>query len=578
MGSTSEHEEMLQDFLTEAGELLDDVDKGLLALERTPGDAELLNRVFRGFHTVKGGAGFLGADALVDICHRGEGLLDALRQNTLALTPEVMDLIMSATGEVRRMFGELSAGAEVRPAPVALINAIDRTKGPGAGLPAGMAVAHATREPDWALLHAALVSSTRSVAGPDVGSPVRPTAAAPPPPKPTATPAAARETTLRVDTARFDQILNLSGEIGLTRNRLACLVAEPGTRDAGASQGAIEAAVAQLDTLVSDLQTTVMKARMQPVGRVFQKYVRLARDLGRTLGKEIELQLVGEDTEVDKNMLEELNDPLVHLVRNAVDHGLETPQERRASAKPERGTVRIVARQSGDNIVIVVSDDGRGMCPETIRAKAVEKGVLTAVEAARLDDRHSLDLVFTPGFSTCSQVSDVSGRGVGMDVVKTNIRKLKGRIEIASVAGQGSTVTIVLPLTLAILPVLMLREGAQTYAVPLSSVREVVGLDAADTQWVGGRAALVIRGEVLPLVPLAPLLGLATGAPGGVGIVTTLGERTIVLHVGAVLGQDEVMIKPLEGLKPRGVAGATLSGEGQLVLVLELQDLLETIL
>lgn len=574
MESTVEREELLQDFLTEAGELLDEVDKGLLELERAPGDTALLNRVFRGFHTVKGGAGFLEATALVEVCHRGEGLLDALRRKELVLTPEVMDLILAATGEVRRMFGELAARRPLQAAPAGLLEAIGHAMVPGSvtpsAAPAGL---------DWAMLHAVVCGADDPVAAAPTARPdASPVTDVATPPR-TAAAAGARETTLRVDTVRFDQILNLSGEIGLTRNRLACLVAALGDAAAsGDARTAVETAVAQLDTLVSDLQTAVMKARMQPVGRVFQKYVRLARDLGRTLGKEIDLQLVGEDTEVDKNMLEELNDPLVHLVRNAVDHGLETPQVRRAAGKPERGTVRIVAQQSGDSIVIVVSDDGRGMRPDLIRAKAVEKGVLAAEEAAELDDRRSLELVFLPGFSTCSEVSDVSGRGVGMDVVRTNIGKLKGRIEIASIPGEGSTVTIALPLTLAILPVLMLRQGGQTYGVPLSAVREVVDLNETDTQWVGGRAALVIRGEVLPLVPLAPLLGIGPETPGAVGVVTTLGERTFVLRVEAVLGQDEVMIKPLEGLKPRGVAGATLSGEGHLVLVLELQELLQALL
>ncbi|MBI3375639.1 MAG: chemotaxis protein CheA [Betaproteobacteria bacterium] len=565
MSAAAEQQELLQEFLTEAGEMLDDVDLQLVKLERCPDDRDLLNRVFRGFHTVKGGAGFLEIAALVEVCHRGEGLLDALRRAEVSMRPETMDLILASTGEVRRMFGELAAGASVQPAPAELLAQLDRArKGqPAASVAVAVPVTAVRGEPDWHALLAALLS-------PPLAALARAISAVPPARRP------ARETTLRVETARFDQILNLSGELGVSCNRLNCIAARLAGRSGEShSQTVLQQVVAQLEMLVDDLQESVMKARMQPVGRVFQKYVRLARDLGRQLGKDIDLALVGEDTEIDKTMLEELNEPLVHLVRNSVDHGIESPEARLAAGKPARGTVRILARQEGDHIVIEIEDDGRGMRPEAIRAKAVEKAAISADEAAQLDDRQSLNLIFLPGFSTREVVSDVSGRGVGMDVVKTNIQKLKGRIELTSSPGKGSTVKILLPLTLAILPVLVVRQGEQGYAVPLSLVREVITLSPGLVQHVGGRPAIVLREGVLPLIDLAVLLDVPRTAEPQVGVVMSVADRVLVLAADAVIGQDEVMIKPLEGIKPRGVAGATVSGDGGLVLVLEMAELLE---
>jgi two-component system chemotaxis sensor kinase CheA len=556
--------DLLAEFLAEARELLVGVDVQLVELERRPGDAELLNKVFRGFHTIKGGAGFLEAPALVELCHRTENLFDRLRNGAAALTPPMMDTILAATAEVRRMFGEMAGGVQPAPAPPELIARLEPEPGaPGAsrGLPASKA-------PDWQALYDALLGRARAAApGPAAaGAPAAPA-------KPV--PAPGKETTLRVDTARFDQILNLSGELGLTRNRLNCL------RGAFAAQGdaeelrkQLDVALGELDTLVCDLQTAVMKARMQPVGRVFQKYIRLARDLARGLGKDVELVLEGEDTEIDKSMLEELNDPLVHLVRNAIDHGVDSPAERAAAGKPARAAVRLSARQEGDQIVIEVADDGRGIEPGVIRAKAVEKGLLGAEEAGALDERQSLNLILLPGFSTKSEVTDVSGRGVGMDVVATSIRRLKGRVDIVSRPGRGTRFVITLPLTLAILPVLNLKLGGQPLALPLSCVHEIIALEASRIQRVGGRPALLLRGEVLPIVDLAALLGRERGRAPEVGVIAQSGEARLVLAVDATLGQDEVMVKPLGDFKPRGVAGATLSGGGELVLVLELSELL----
>lgn len=602
--------ELLQDFLTEAGDLLEDVDSKLVELEQSPEDADLLATVFRGFHTIKGGAGFLEATHLVELCHKTENLFDLLRSKKLVLDAEMMDSIMAATGEVHRMFGEMRNGHQPGAAPQELLEALDaaiegRTVAPAAA--PVVQVAAAVPAPsqaktlnelaqiseddlDWAGLYEAVVGvppreleqaalstgmATEAIAR-QAAAAVRPKA--PPPKAKAAQPAAAvqKENTIRVDTARFDQILNLSGEIGLTKNRLNCLFQAFAS---GASNEelikSLDTVVGQLDMLVSDLQSAVMKARMQPVGRVFQKYSRLARDVSRQLGKDVELVIEGAETEVDKSILEELNDPLIHLVRNAVDHGIETIADRTACGKNPKGIVNLSARQTGDHIVIEIQDDGRGMRPEIIREKAVEKGLISAEEAGQLSVQESLQLIFLPGFSTKDQISDISGRGVGMDVVKTNIQRLNGRIEIQSEPGHGSTITILLPLTLAILPVLMLKLEEQIYSLPLSCVREIIPIEEDKVQYVGGKPTMVVRGEVISLLDLATLIGRESAPTPKVGVLTISGNKACILAVDSLVGQDEVMIKPLDGVKPKGVAGATLSGEGLLVLVLELRELIE---
>jgi two-component system chemotaxis sensor kinase CheA len=313
---------------------------------------------------------------------------------------------------------------------------------------------------------------------------------------------------------------------------------------------------------------------MQPIGRLFQKYPRMARDLARQLGKDVDLELIGEETELDRNIIEDLGDPLVHLVRNAVDHGLETREERKALGKPEKCVLRLSAQQAGDHILIQISDDGRGMRPEVLRRKAVEKGLLDEETANGLDVRQSLNLIFLPGFSTKDAISSVSGRGVGMDVVKNNIQKLNGRVEIESEPGVGTTINIALPLTLAILPVLIVRYGTQPFAVPLAMVHEITLLDPAQVQLVSGRTTMVIRDEVLPVRSLARLLGWQSHTAPRYGVLMQAATTKFVLAIDGFVGREDVVIKPLQDMKPKGVAGATLTGDGSVVLVLDIEELL----
>lgn len=584
-------EDMLQDFLTEASDLLSGVDNKLVDLEKRPDDKELLNEIFRGFHTIKGGAGFLNATEMVTLCHRTENLFDKLRNGELALTPSIMDVIMSATGTVREMFGELSAARQPSPADPGLLTALDAVLA-GEPAPAAPAVAapvaagNATGEPDWEHLYHSLVGGKEVAAGTPAPT-VAAAAAVPANPKPAVAPraaptsgpslaaAAAKDTTIRVDTTRLDHVLNLSGEIGLTKNRLTCIrSAIMQGRVDHATIKDLDEAVSHLDLLVGDLQNAVMKTRMQPIGRLFQKYPRLARDVARQLGKDVELVLSGEETEIDKTMIEDLNDPLVHLIRNAVDHGVDSPEERIAAGKPAKSLVQLSAEQVGDHIVIEIADDGRGMRADVIRQKAVEKGLIDFETANSLDEKQCLNLIFLPGFSTKDQISDVSGRGVGMDVVKTNIQKLNGRVEVSSVVGQGSTFRIMLPLTLAILPVLMVRLGDQPFAVPLSMVREILPIRSGDVQRVSGKATMVVREEVLPIRTLASLIGWPETTVPAFGVLMQVGESTFIMAIDSFIGQADVVIKPLHDIKPQGIAGATLTGDGAIVLVLDMEALL----
>ncbi len=610
-------EDLLQDFLQEAHDLLSDVDNKLVDLEKTPDDRGLLNDIFRGFHTVKGGAGFLNASELVTLCHLTENLFDRLRNGELVLTPELMDTIMAATKGVRDMFGELGQMVLPQPADPSVIAALQQALSgevapPPPSIPEAATpdinpqVGGGAKEPDWNALHSAVTGQGQAAAqgelitkGDGVAVPAQPAAsvnvAAAPgsasgvspfgrraTDRPNGQPTAARrveergrENTIRVDTSRLDQVLNLSGEIGLTKNRLTSLRADilAGKSDAETLH-ALDQAVSQLDLLVSDLQNSVMKTRMQPIGRLFQKYPRIARDLARQLGKDVELVLAGEETEVDKTMIEDLADPLIHLIRNAVDHGVEMPAERQASGKPAKSLVRLEARQEGDHIVLIIADDGKGMSAERIRAKAVEKGLISEEEANTLDERQSLNLIFLPGFSTKAQISDVSGRGVGMDVVKTNIQKLNGAIEIRSEPGKGSVFIISLPLTLAILPVLLVLLGDQPFALPLSLVREILPIEQNRIQEVGGKETLVVRGEVLPVITLARLLGWPLQQNPEYGVFMQTAERSFILGVDSFAGRDDAVIKSLEDFRPKGVAGVTTLSNGQIVLILDMKELL----
>ncbi|AZC36150.1 chemotaxis protein CheA [Pseudomonas chlororaphis] len=746
-------EEILQDFLVEAGEILEQLSEQLVELESRPDDADLLNAIFRGFHTVKGGAGFLQLNELVECCHIAENVFDILRKGERRVDAELMDVVLEALDAVNGMFGQVRerteitaatpellaalarlaepAGAEEVAAPVAEVEAVaepvaestesesgditdsefeqlldslnaakaeaeapvavepaapaaggeaasdeitdaefesllDQLHGKGQFAPDAVAPSATAPAAEKAAasdeitddefealldqLHgkgnfavealdsavAAAVppaAPSAAAAGSDlitdqefeslldelhgkgkfsevpaaaatVGSATAVTASAPaavakpavkkaeakveaPKPAAAAAPAPARapaaapaekpvseaETTVRVDTARLDEIMNMVGELVLVRNRLVRLGLNSGDE-------AMSKAVSNLDVVTADLQTAVMKTRMQPIKKVFGRFPRLVRDLARQLKKEINLELVGEETDLDKNLVEALADPLVHLVRNAVDHGIESPEEREEAGKSRGGKVVLAAEQEGDHILLSISDDGKGMDPNVLRAIAVKRGVMDKDAADRLSDTECYNLIFAPGFSTKTEISDVSGRGVGMDVVKTKISQLNGSINIYSTKGQGSKIVIKVPLTLAIMPTLMVMLGNQAFAFPLVNVNEIFHLDLSRTNVVDGQEVVIVRDKALPLFYLKRWLVSSAAHEEqreGHVVILSVGTQRIGFVVDQLVGQEEVVIKPLGKMLQGtpGMSGATITGDGRIALILDVPSMLK---
>ncbi|PZT02864.1 chemotaxis protein CheA [Stenotrophomonas maltophilia] len=604
-------DDITADFIIEAQEILDRLGEQLVSLEQAPQDSDQLNAVFRGYHTLKGGAGFLGVTAMVELCHAAEEALGIARAGQAVLQAHHFDAAQQSLDYLQSMLDAVSSGTEPGYAPPDLIAQFDVHGGavaapaaaaaPAAGgsdlitddefealldqLHGGnapTAIAPAKKADDGLIsedefealldqLHggAAPGAKPAAVLAPAPAPAPRPVAAPAPVAKPAAKPLAEAEHTVRVDTKRLDAIVNLIGELVLSRNRLKTLRAR--LRDEE-----LDRAVSTLDIATARLQSAVMRTRMQPVGKVFSRFPKVARDVARSLKKEVDLELIGAETELDRNLVEALADPLVHLVRNAIDHGVEMPDLREAQGKPRMGHVRLSAQQEGDYVSIEVQDDGAGIDPEKLRAKAREKGLIDPEAAARLSSEECLHLVFLPGFSTKQQVTDISGRGVGMDVVQSRIRELSGQIQIQSELGRGSRFLIRVPLTLAILPTLLVQAGEDVYALPLARVMEVLHAPRTSLGWFDGRAVLDRRSHTLPLVDLRQWLDVTPAASTLLTIVVLqAGEARFGLVVDQVRGREEVVIKPLpkalRGL--RGYAGATLIGDGRMALILDVDGL-----
>ncbi|MCK8043327.1 chemotaxis protein CheA [Shewanella sp. 1CM18E] len=737
-------EEILQDFLIEAGEILELLQEQLVALENNPDDTDLLNAIFRGFHTVKGGAGFLGLSPMVDVCHEAENTFDLLRTGKRSVSANLMDVILQAVDSINSMFAETQAGQPQSPAEPALlaqlktlsagellaselsqasaiveettgsestieptiveeskqptesltqvettnenansssIDDIDEAEfealldalhgtgnGPGVSASAAESISvtnsssdditddefeslldelhgsgqfktpsavPASAEPDsndvdsdeitddefeklLDELHGSGVGPGSTSQGSSVTAisstntpqannsatvvqaittsqqaepqeTVQPQAAIVPPqaqpqPQPVAKapvkPAGNNmpqaETTVRVDTSRLDQIMNMVGELVLVRNRLLSL-------GVAREDEEMSKALANLDLVTADLQGAVMKTRMQPIKKVFGRFPRVVRDLARTLNKEIDLVMVGEDTDLDKNLVEALADPLVHLVRNSVDHGIEMPDLREANGKQRTGTITLSASQEGDHILLKIEDDGAGMDPEKLKSIAISRGVLDEDAAARMTDEEAYNLIFAPGFSTKVEISDISGRGVGMDVVKTRITQLNGSVYIDSQQGKGTRLEIKVPLTLAIMPTLMVEVAEQVFALPLSSVNEIFHLDLTKTNVVDGQLTVIVRDKAVPLFYLEQWLSRKAGSfshgdkQHGHVVIVQLGTMQIGFVVDSLIGQEEVVIKPLGTLLhgTPGMAGATITSDGGIALILDVPGLLK---
>ncbi|MBH1669080.1 chemotaxis protein CheA [Stenotrophomonas maltophilia] len=603
-------DDITADFIIEAQEILDRLGEQLVSLEQAPQDTEQLNAVFRGYHTLKGGAGFLGVTAMVELCHAAEEALGIARAGQAVLQAHHFDAAQQSLDYLQSMLDAVSSGTAPGYAPPDLIAQFDMNGGTAAPVAAAApaaagsdlitddesealldqlhggnaptAVAPAKKADDGLISEdefEALLDQLHGGAAPGAkpaaavaaapAAAARPAPAPAPAAKPAAKPMAEAEHTVRVDTKRLDAIVNLIGELVLSRNRLKTLRAR--LRDEE-----LDRAVSTLDIATARLQSAVMRTRMQPVGKVFSRFPKVARDVARSLKKEVDLELVGAETELDRNLVEALADPLVHLVRNAIDHGVEMPDLREAQGKPRMGHVRLSAQQEGDYVSIEVQDDGAGIDPEKLRAKAREKGLIDPEAAARLSSEECLHLVFLPGFSTKQQVTDISGRGVGMDVVQSRIRELSGQIQIQSELGRGSRFLIRVPLTLAILPTLLVQAGEDVYALPLARVMEVLHAPRTSLGWFDGRAVLDRRSHTLPLVDLRQWLDVTPAASTLLTIVVLqAGEARFGLVVDQVRGREEVVIKPLpkalRGL--RGYAGATLIGDGRMALILDVDGI-----
>jgi len=575
---SSSDDDIRNDFLAEAGELVEQLATQLMALERDPADQELLNAVFRAFHTVKGGAGFLQLPPLVELCHAAEDVLNAVRNQRRAFDDAVMDAVMQAVDAAQRMMAELCMNAPLVAASPELLAQLHALAGAAAPVatptptPAPVAAAGSDTISDdefEALLDELQGKTTKPVAAaPSSPAPPRATPVAAPTPAPVAPVAAKAEAeTIRVETHKLDQLMNLIGELVLVRNRLK---AGKGGFDEPAMR-----AVGELDFITRSLQNIVAQVRMQPIGKVFARFPKLARDVARQLGKQVSVVLEGEDTELDKNLVEALADPLVHMVRNSVDHGIEMPDARLRAGKPAAGTLLLRASQEGDHIRIDIRDDGAGIDAERIRAKAIEKGVIERETAEMLSPADCLQLIFLPGFSTKEQVSDLSGRGVGMDVVMSRIKRLNGTVELDSTPGAGTALRIRVPLTLAVLPALIVRSEGRRFALPLAPVSDVFRLDEARVRRVDRWDVVDSRGAALRLVHLDRWLGAATADGPRHVVVAQLGDERYGFVVREVVGREEIVIKPL-GASLRGLAGisgATVMPDGRIALILDFNGL-----
>ena len=587
-----EMDEIISDFITESSESLESLDSKFVELEKNPDDTTLLNDIFRSVHTIKGAAGFLGFEQMVEVTHLTEDVLNKLRKGEIKAGSAVMDTILQSIDMIRVLLGNISEknGKTEDTAPV-------------------MAALHAILEATPDAKAAPLTEAHEAPAIKSAQSPAIPTEApadqkaAPAPAvsivdtvvqmpapaeraekKPEETSHAKdKEQSIRVDIDRLDSVLNLAGELVLARNRLMKL----GTRlvDLRCEDelvGHMEEGISQLDLVTTDLQLAVMKMRMQPIAKVFNKFPRMVRDLARQNNKEAELVITGEETELDKTVIEEIGDPLVHLVRNAIDHGMDTPEEREAAGKPRCGTVRLAAYQEGRNIMVSVSDDGRGINPAAIRDSVVSKGLLSREDANRLTDKESLNLIFIPGFSTARQVSNISGRGVGMDVVKTNISRINGTISIDSEVGRGTKIIFRLPLTLAIIQALTVEAGGEVYGIPLSTVIENIRVAPEEIKTVEGRDVIHIRNRVFPVIRLGELVtGCTNERPVDWQyiVIIAVGDKTFGVLVDKLHGQEEIVMKSMgEYLKgTEGIAGACITGDGNVILILDVCGLLESL-
>ena len=627
-------QEIKEDFLVEAFEMIEQLDQDLVELESNPEDLDLLNRIFRVAHTIKGSSSFLNFDILTRLTHNMEDVLNKARRDELKITPDVMDVVLHSIDLMKALLvairdngTDANSGIEIDDTVVRL-QAISNGGAPTAeDSPAPAPQAQSTEsapadsnnpladepELDYSKMSTeeveaeierllkkrqeadkqARAAQKAGGATPAVQAPKAPEAPKPAAAKPAAkaapkkdgggekAPATNVEQTVRVDVKRLDHLMNLIGELVLGKNRLIKIYGDVEERyDGERFLEELNQVVASISSVTTDVQLAVMKTRMQPVGKVFNKFPRMVRDLSRELGKNIELVITGEETELDKSIVEEIGDPLVHIIRNSCDHGIEKPEDRVAAGKPEGGTVNLKAYNEGNHIVIEVADDGKGLDADMLRHKAIEKGLISEREADSMSDKEAFGIIFKPGFSTAAAITNVSGRGVGMDVVKTNIEKRNGIIDIESEKGVGTTQKLKIPLTLAITQALLVAVQEEYYAIPLSSVIETVRVSQDEIYTVDGKSVLRLRDEVLPIVHLADIfkVNFVLESTNEVYVVVIgLAEQKMGVIVDYLVGQEEVVIKSLgyylKGTE--GIAGATVRGDGKITMIVDVAAMMD---
>ena len=619
-------QEILEDFLIEAFELVEQIDQDLVELEHNPEDLELLNRIFRVAHTVKGSSSFLNFDVLTKLTHHMEDVLNKARRDELKITPDVMDVILESIDMMKALLEGIKQSGTDTECGVDIEDICNRfdmiSQGKELNTEVTPSDSNETKdeeiekvqetqetqeksepieEPDYSnmsddeveaeiqrLLEEKMkekeLKKAKKASAP-IGSVAKPKqnivkenkSDKEPAKKVSSTP----EQTIRVEVKRLDHLMNLIGELVLGKNRLLKIYDDVEERYEGEKfLEELNQVVSAVSLVTTDLQIAVMKTRMLPVSKVFNKFPRLVRDLSRELNKEIELITTGEETELDKSIVEEIGDPLVHMIRNSCDHGIESPEERRAKGKPEKGTVHLKAYNEGNQIVIAIEDDGAGMDPEFLKMKALEKNIITERDAEQLSDKEAYSLIFRPGFSTAAQVTGVSGRGVGMDVVKTNIEKLNGIIDIDSEYGKGSVFKLKIPLTLAIMQSLLVSVQEEYFAIPLASVLETVRISIDEIYTVEGKNVLRLRNEILSLVRLSDMFGVEQVFETGEHVyvvIIGLAESKLGIIVDGLVGQEEIVIKSmgdyLQGIE--GIAGATIRGDGGVTLITDVAAMMK---
>ncbi len=598
-----EMKEIFESFIIETNEILEKLDLDLVDLEKTPKDSDLLNTIFRAFHTIKGTSGFLGLEKLQMVTHVCEDILNKLRKGEADLTSDLMDAILAGYDKIKELVGWIeehkNEDVDVDDAIKILkiqLSVIENKKAIAAGNEdndtAEVAIEETITEDFKVEVAVAVPKDVKTEAVTEVKLeeqkvPVKPEVKKKKAEKKVdkdsddSSSSKKEDTSIRVDVERLEQLLNIVSELVLGRNQLLQVNSEIAELHEGTQLAkSIADASKQIDLMTNELQLVVMKTRMVKIGKVFNRFPRLVRDLSKEMSKQIRLVINGEETELDKTLIEEINDPLVHLVRNSIDHGIESPEDRKAIGKDPIGTITLSAIHEGNDIIISIEDDGKGMDPEFLKEKAVSKGLITEAKAKEMSVQEAYNLIFLPGFSTAAKVTNISGRGVGMDVVRTNVAKLRGVISVESAVGKGTKMVVKLPLTLAIISGMVVRAGREKYVIPLSSVIEVIREHVDNISTINGNQVVRVRELVLPLVDIDNLLDQKMARDENKVwqyiVLVGVAEKKFGIKVDELIGQKEIVIKTLGDYLGRikGIAGSTIMGDGTVVMILDLSELI----